>query len=134
MGNQLLYRHRRVKADLIQYLVVQSQFLKQSLLLAKSELKLSEFEREVETASINEDQTLHAAASILRSQMHALKMSNETYPTPSEISLSYSTQHTPCLLTKFLLWLIDDQSYNGDGADKVQKVLAILFRYKADEL
>lgn len=81
----------------------------------KSELKLSEFETEVETATINEDQTLHAAASILRSQMMFLKMSNKTYPTPSEISLSYSTQHVPCLLTKFLLWLIGDKSYNCDN-------------------
>ncbi|CAG2201224.1 unnamed protein product [Mytilus edulis] len=81
----------------------------------KCELKLSEIEAEVEIGPINEDQTLHAAASIIRRQLQSLDISNETYPTPSEISLSYSTQHTPCLLTKFLLWIIDDKSYNGEG-------------------
>ncbi|CAG2217813.1 unnamed protein product [Mytilus edulis] len=80
----------------------------------KCELKLSEIEAEVEIGPINEDQTLHAAASIIRRQLQSLDISNETYPTPSEISLSYSTQHTPCLLTKFLLWIIDDKSYNGE--------------------
>ena len=75
----------------------------------KSELRLSEFEAEMAEPKLNEEQILHAAASILRSKIQSVDITNEIYPNPSDVSLAQSTQNIPVALIKLLSWLIDDK-------------------------
>ena len=56
-----------------------------------AELKFTELETSFENTQskqLDEEQTLHGAANILRSSLQSLEMSNEYYPLPSEVSIN----------------------------------------------
>ena len=66
-----------------------------------------------EKTDVDEDQVLHAAASILRKKINDMVIPVDEYPISAEASLSFSSQMLPSALTKFMLWLLDDSAYDN---------------------
>jgi uracil phosphoribosyltransferase len=103
----LLLKSNVDRANLIQYSVV--QLLCQAIHAANNinaELKFTELETSFENTQskqLDEEQTLHDAANILRSSLQSLEMSNEYYPLPSEVSITESCKFIPHCLLNFIV-------------------------------
>ena len=77
----------------------------------KKDVKASKIEEEVSSNfECNQEHTLYLAATILRNDIGTYKPS-ETYPSPGEMGLSECAQQMPPLITKFVEWLVDKNSY-----------------------
>jgi hypothetical protein len=59
-----------------------------------------------------EDQILHDVAKVLRGSLHAVVISKDFYPSPSDLSNHRSLQFFPPSLMTFLSWLIDDNYFH----------------------
>jgi fructose-specific phosphotransferase system component IIB len=80
----------------------------------KAELKFTELETNFENTrskQLDEEQTLHDAATIVRSSLQSLEMSNEYYPLPSEVSITESCNLIPHCLLNFIAWLVIDSCF-----------------------
>jgi hypothetical protein len=64
-----------------------------------------------QSKQLDEEQTLHDAAKILRSSLQSFKMSNEYYPLPSEVSITESCKFIPHCLLNFIVWLVNDSCF-----------------------
>ena len=98
----------------------------------KAELQFSEIETSFVKDSIpQEDQTLHDAATILRSKFGSLEFSNDYYPSASDVSISSASKFVPSSLIKFLAWLVDDNCFHMENnyeelsGDTVRKCIAL---------
>jgi hypothetical protein len=80
---------------------------------------------------MQEDQILHDVAKVLRGSLHAVVISKDFYPSPSDLSNHRSLQFFPPSLMTFLSWLIDDNyfhiesDYNASSHDKARKCIAV---------
>ena len=61
---------------------------------------------------MQEDQILHDAAKLLRGSLHAVKISKDFYPSPSDLSHHRPLQFIPPSLMTFLSWLVDDNYFH----------------------
>jgi GTPase SAR1 family protein len=64
----------------------------------KAELRFTVLEtsfENIQSKQLDEEQTLHDAATILRCSLQSLEMSNEYYPLPSEVSITESCKFIP---------------------------------------
>jgi hypothetical protein len=98
----------------------------------KADLKFSEVEASfVDVPDMQEDQILHDAAKVLRGSLHAVEISKDFYPSPSDLSHHRSLQFIPPSLMTFLSWLVDDNcfhiesDYNALSHDKARKCIAV---------
>jgi hypothetical protein len=65
----------------------------------KADLKFSEVEASfVDIPGMQEDQILHDAAKVLRGSLHAVEISKDFYPSPSDLSHHKSLQFVRLLL------------------------------------
>jgi hypothetical protein len=77
------------------------------------------------------DQILHDAVKVLRGSLHAVEISKDFYPSPSDLSHHRSLQLIPLSLMTFLSWLVDDNcfhiesDYNALSHDKARKCIAV---------
>ena len=79
----------------------------------KADLKFSEVEASfVDIPGMQEDQILHDAAKVLRGSLHAVEISKDFYPSPSDLSHHKSLQFVPPSLMTFLSWLVDDNCFH----------------------
>jgi fructose-specific phosphotransferase system component IIB len=99
-----------------------------------AELKFTELETSFENTQskqLDEEQTLHDAANILRSSLQSLEMSNEYYPLPSEVSITESCKFIPHCRLNFIVWLVNDScfyqenNYEGISNDILRKCISI---------
>jgi hypothetical protein len=98
----------------------------------KADLKFSEVEASfVDVPDMQEDQILHDATKVLRGSLHAVEISKDFYPSPSELSHHRPLQFIPPSLMTFLSWLVDDNcfhiesDYNVLSHDKARKCIAV---------
>ena len=100
----------------------------------KAELKFTELETSFENTQskhLDEEQTLHDAATILCSSLQSLEMSNEYYPLPSEISITESCKFIPHCLHYLIVWLINyscfyqENNYEWISNDILRKCISI---------
>ena len=69
----------------------------------KADLKFSEVEASfVDVPDMQEDHILHDAAKVLRGSLHAVEISKDFYPSPSDLSHHKSLQFIPLSLMTFL--------------------------------
>jgi hypothetical protein len=61
---------------------------------------------------MQEDQILHDAAKVLRGSLHAVEISKDFYPSPSDLSHHRSLQFIPPSLMTFLSWLVDGNCFH----------------------
>jgi hypothetical protein len=59
-----------------------------------------------------EDQIIHDAAKVLRGSLHAVEISKDFSPSPSDLSHHRSLQFIPPSLMTFLSWLVDDNCFH----------------------
>jgi hypothetical protein len=79
----------------------------------KADLKFSEVEASfVDVPDMQEDQIIHDAAKVLRGSLHAVDISKDFYPSPSDLSHHRSLQFIPPFLMTFLSWLVDDNCFH----------------------
>jgi hypothetical protein len=57
---------------------------------------------------MQEDQILHDAVKVLRGSLHAVEISKDFYPSPSDLSHHRSLHFIPPSLMTFLSWLVDE--------------------------
>jgi hypothetical protein len=69
----------------------------------KADLKFSEVEASfADVPDMQEDQIIHDAAKVLRGSLHAVEISKDCYPSPSDLSHHRSLQFIPPTLMTFL--------------------------------
>ena len=81
----------------------------------KTKLKASEEEYSLscDSSTLNDEQVLHSAAGILRREIEKIQLSNEEYPSASQVSLAASLDLLPDLLVKFVAWVLDGKSFEN---------------------
>ena len=78
----------------------------------KADLKFSEVEASfLDVPDMQEDQILHDATQVLRGSLHAVEISKDFYPSPSDLSHHRSLQFIPPSLMTFLSSLVDDNVF-----------------------
>ena len=61
---------------------------------------------------MQEDQILHDAVKVLRGFSHAVEISKDFYPSPSDLSHHRSLQFIPPSHMTFLSWLFEDNYFH----------------------
>jgi hypothetical protein len=78
----------------------------------KADLKFSKVEASfVDVPDMQEDQIIHDAAKVLRGSLHAVEISKDFHPSPSDLS-HRSLQFIPPSLMTFLSWLVVDNCFH----------------------